>query len=228
LPSSQTTTDEATTHHRLTFLELIVVLAVLAALAWLLAPVLFRYLDDSDDRQATADVAAIADAITAMHRDTGRWPFYRDGDGPEQRSPIDAEILTSNAVCRHDDCRDTTLPADATDGETWVLTTGMMEAFENQLVTNTPFGSPDEGMKYAVAGDRAWRGPYGRPLPRLDPWGNSYVVNIRQASPLGPPQGDKWIVVASAGPDGRLQTRADLDGTRGGDPAGDDVIARVR
>jgi prepilin-type N-terminal cleavage/methylation domain-containing protein len=225
---AEAVTDEAATDHGLTFLEVIVVLAVLATLAWLLAPVVFRYVDDSDERQAIADVNTIADAIRAMHRDTHRWPFYRDGDGPEQRSPVDAEILTSNAACRDDECRDTTLPADATDGETWVLTTGMMDAIANHLVTNTPFGSTDEGMRYATDGNRAWRGPYGRPLPRLDPWGNSYVVNIRQASPLGPAQGDRKILVASGGPDGRLQTRADVEAGRDGDAAGDVVIARVR
>lgn len=52
-------TDDAPPGYGLTVLEALVVLAVLAALAWLLAPVVFRYLDDSDAPRAITYVNAI-------------------------------------------------------------------------------------------------------------------------------------------------------------------------
>ncbi|MBI3492938.1 MAG: prepilin-type N-terminal cleavage/methylation domain-containing protein, partial [Acidobacteria bacterium] len=64
-----------------TLLEIIVVLAVIGALAAMLAPVVFRYIDDAKKAQAQNDANTIAAAVQQMFKDTGRWAFYNNGTG---------------------------------------------------------------------------------------------------------------------------------------------------
>ena len=84
-----------------TLLEIIVVLAVLGALASMLAPVVFRYIDDANQARAQADTRTIAASIGQMYKDTGRWPYYAatTGQGPVAFAAGDAVILTSNPAC---------------------------------------------------------------------------------------------------------------------------------
>src|SRR5437773_8445555 len=83
-----------------TLLEIIVVLAVLGALAAMLTPVVFRYIDDANLTRAQGDTQTIAAAIQQMYKDTGRWPFYKVGTGPLTIAPAtDAATLTSNPAC---------------------------------------------------------------------------------------------------------------------------------
>src|SRR5437773_439330 len=83
-----------------TLLEIIVVLAVIGALAAMLAPVVFRYIDDAKRSQAQSDVNTLAGAIQQAYKDTGRWSFYKSGTGQlTYTSGTDASILTSNTAC---------------------------------------------------------------------------------------------------------------------------------
>src|SRR5688572_16971638 len=83
-----------------TLLEIIVVLAVLGALAAMLSPVVFRYIDDANRARAQADVTTLATAVQRMYADTGRWAFYATGTGPvAYASSTMATTLTSDSDC---------------------------------------------------------------------------------------------------------------------------------
>ena len=210
-----------------TLLEIIVVLAVLGALATLVAPVVFRYIDDANVTRAQSDTGMIAAGINRMYRDTGRWPFYVDGDAALAHATADADILSSNAVCADGTCTDATLPTDGTGGS-WDLTAAVKDSLRNQIITNTPFGSTSATQDYNTTGARAWKGPYVDRIPPTDPWGRSYLVNVGNADPAEPAATQKWVIVISAGPDGALETSASSLLASDAVPTGDDIIARVR
>jgi prepilin-type N-terminal cleavage/methylation domain-containing protein len=202
-----------------TLLEIIVVLAVLGALAAMLSPVVFRYIDDANRARAAADTRTIAAAIQQMYKDTGRWPFYADGDGATAyASATDAAFLSSLSTCDlagGDDVEDANCMGTATLSATWV---GNGDSIVRHLVTN----SGAAGTTYAVTGPRAWRGPYTEAIPGLDPWGNPYFVNIGGAAT------GKAVFVISGGPDGTVETAADTAAATNLGATDDDVIARVR
>ena len=209
-----------------TLLEIIVVLAVLGALSAMLTPVVFRYIDDANRTRAQGDTNTIAAAIQQMYKDTGRWPFYKVGTGPlTYAAATDAAILTSN----HTGCSsaapvamscDTTAPVTGTGWGSF--STSLVSSLTNQLIAN------GITTAYSTSGGRAWKGPYLDAIPALDPWGRSYVVNIANADPNTEGSGQLWVIVASAGPDGNLDTTASTAGTANPAVGGDDVIARVK
>ena len=65
-------------------------------------------------------------------------------------------------------------------------------------------------------------------VPRLDPWGRSYLVNVAIAAPQDEGPTQRWVIVISGGPNGSLDTSADLLGTWNPEAVGDDIIARVK
>ncbi|MBI3400883.1 MAG: prepilin-type N-terminal cleavage/methylation domain-containing protein [Acidobacteria bacterium] len=214
-----------------TLLEIIVVLAVIGALAAMLAPVVFRYIDDAKRTQAQSDVNTIASAIQQMYKDTGRWAFYNNGTGKlPYTSGTDASLLTSNGACTGASAAgtcDTTVPVDTSTGSTWALASGKADSLADQLILNTPFTGAT-GTAYSASGGRAWRGPYLDRIPALDPWARSYLVSIGNADPTTEGTNQKWVIVISAGPNGNLETLANTAGTANPVVAGDDLIARVK
>jgi prepilin-type N-terminal cleavage/methylation domain-containing protein len=214
-----------------TLLEIIVVLAVIGALAAMLAPVVFRYIDDAKKAQASNDALAIAAAIQQEYKDTGRWPFYKNGTGKlAYTSGTDAAILTSNTACAGTAANtcDTTIPVDTTGSNTWGLAAGLADSLTAHMINNSPF-TGNGGAAYSMTGGRAWKGPYLDRIPPLDPWGRSYLVNISNADPASEgPSTQKWVVVLSAGPNGNIETLANSLGTANPGAAGDDIIARVK
>jgi len=220
---------DATAQHGFTLLEIIVVLAVLGSLAAILTPIGFGYIEDANIRRAGVDANRLAIAINKMYTDSGRWPFYADGDGPSvYTAGTDAAVLTSNAVCSGGSCTDDALPSDSTGGATWDLAGDKLDNLRHHLITNTPFGSTDAAKDYVSLGARAWKGPYVDRIPDTDPWQRSYVVNVSNLDPQIALNSLKWVVVLSAGPNGAIETSADALMSANPAPAGDDIVARVR
>jgi len=207
-----------------TLLEIIVVLAVIGALAAMLAPVVFRYIDDAKKAQAQADTETIASAIQQMYKDTGRWAFYKDGTAKLTYTlDTDAAVLSSNTACIGAASLDLTAPAVGASG----MPTGasICDSLANQLIKNTPNG----GTAYSTSGGRAWKGPYLDRIPALDPWARSYLVNIGNADPNNEAFGNQVrVVVISAGPDGLLQTVVTALANSNPQVLGDDILARVK
>ena len=205
-----------------TLLEIIVVLAVLGALAAMLSPVVFRYIDDANRARAQADVTTISTAIQRVYADTGRWPFYENASGATAYGAGDARFLSTQATCAIEGTVDTlaecaatlaaTLPA------TWVGTENA-DSLVRHLVTN----SGGTGNYNATAGfPRAWKGPYTDAIPTTDAWGNPYLVNIGDAA------GTEAVIVISAGANGIIETAANNATASNVTPGGDDIIARVK
>ena len=213
----------------MTLLEVIVVLAVLGALTAAMAPIAFSYIEDGNIRRTQVEVGRLAVAINKMFVDTGRWPFYADGDGTGgYTSGTDAALLTSNAVCSGGNCTDATLPTDGTGGEAWALGSSKLDSIANHLITNTPFGSTDANKDYNTTGLKAWGGPYVDQVPPMDPWQRSLLVSVRNLDPSVAYGSLKWVVVISAGPNGTLETSPETLMTANPVAAGDDILARVR
>jgi len=201
-----------------TLLEIIVVLAVLGALAAIMTPVVFRYIDDANVSRAQGDVTSIAAAINKMYKDTGRWPIKETGtDNAAWAAATDPSILTSATGCDATDADlatcDTSEPGVGTTA--WSFTT-KADSLDRHLITN--------GATYATTGNKAWKGPYLDNITSTDPWGRSYLVNIRGAAPAN----DDKVIVISAGPDGILQTNWNEAPETPAAGAGDDIVARVR
>jgi prepilin-type N-terminal cleavage/methylation domain-containing protein len=205
-----------------TLLEIIVVLAVLGALAAMLAPVVFRYIDDANRSRAQNDVSAIAAAISQMYKDTGRYPLYASGQGKLAHTPAsDPSYLTSDPDCDPSDTNLTTCDGfepEVGSATGWTFST-KADSLTGQLITNA--------SGYATTGPRAWRGPYLETVPETDVWGRSFVVNILKADPADATP--EVVVVLSAGANGTIETNADTLAIAGNFVAGgDDVIARVK
>ncbi len=206
-----------------TLLEIIVVLAVLGALAAMLTPVVFRYIDDANRTRAQNDASAIAAGINQMYTHTGRYAFYQAARGAGALAYVadtDAALLSSNDAC---DTGDTDLAtcdntAPAVGASTGWAATGKADSLTNQLIENTP--------AYATTGPRRWRGPYLDAIPALDPWGRSYLVNISKADPND--STPEAVFVLSAGANGIIETNGNTLATANATVGGDDVIARVR
>jgi prepilin-type N-terminal cleavage/methylation domain-containing protein len=220
-----------------TLLEIIVVLAVIAALAAILTPVVFRFIDDARTNEAKANANMLATAIVQLFKDTGRWPFCKNCQGPlAYQAAADADHLTSNEACTGaaalSTC-DTRAPADGTAGALWAMGAGRADSLTNHLIKNTPFGGTAGSAAYATTGAKKWKGPYLDRSPGTDPWGRSFVVNIKNADPAKEQSdttanGLRWTIVISGGPDGTLQTDPTTFAVANPSPVGDDVVARAK
>jgi prepilin-type N-terminal cleavage/methylation domain-containing protein len=224
-------------HQGFTLFELIVVIGVISVLVAILTPRVMVYLDDASVIRARADANAIAAAVDKMYEETGRWPFYADGKGALKfNAATDFALLSSNPACNGaavppPACDDDN-PADGTTGATWHLGTARTDSIRHHLVLNAPGNEPAKG--YRTTGPQAWDGPYLYRIPEVDPWGRSFLINVGNADPDAEGVGvQKWVIVISAGPDGELDTRADVL-TTGDVIAGlpvaldDDIIANVK
>jgi general secretion pathway protein G len=58
-----------------TLIEVIVVVGIIAVLAGILVPIIFKELDAARISRANADVKAISVAISVFRKDSGRWPL---------------------------------------------------------------------------------------------------------------------------------------------------------
>ncbi len=208
-----------------TLVEIIVVLAIVAAMAAVLAPLAFSYLQDARKTQAQNDANQIASAIGKFLRDTGLPPYKNNTSSSKipAKESADFDCLYSAAG------NDPATTTDATTGDSWTSGAGVQcqagsttrDSLENHLINDTPGGSSTKA--YATTGKTAWKGPYLPSIP-ADPWGNHYLVNIGKADPGA----GKAMWVISAGPNGQLETGSDATATSTISVVGDDIIARVK
>lgn len=65
-------------HSGFTLIEVIVVAGIIAILAGILVPIIFKEIDESRITRATADVRSIFNAIVIFKKDTAQWPALSD------------------------------------------------------------------------------------------------------------------------------------------------------
>lgn len=59
-----------------TLIEVIVVAGIIAILAGILVPIIFKEIDEAKITRAAADIRSISSALIVLKKDTGQWPVY--------------------------------------------------------------------------------------------------------------------------------------------------------
>ena len=186
-----------------TLIELAVVLAIIAVLAAVLTPVVTGYLEQARLSRAAADVRTIADAIKLYKADTGVYPFFN--------TATDADTGTSAAIAG---------------GSTYVAGSGgsAIAALSAATATTTLEAYLNSNVKTrsttAGGGRTRFNGPYVGNVDG-DPWNNKYYVRVNN---LGS-DATNWAFVASAGPNGTLDTTSPAAKTAAFSVGGSDDIA---
>lgn len=194
-----------------TMLEMITVLAVIGTMAAVLTPMVLNYLEDAKRTKAESDVKSLAGVILNLTKDVRHLPIYKDGKQTTGAPDIDLLRGPGN------DPTDNT-----TANQGWALSTNT-DLLENHLVKNAPAGSTDK--KYATEGRFSWRGPYIEKITE-DPWGNRYLVNIKNGNPSDNPGKVIWVI--TAGPNGVLETNPNALADSGPTVGGDDIAIRIK
>lgn len=205
-----------------TLMEVIVVLAVTAALAAALAPMAFRYLDDAKKTQAQNDANQIAGAIGKFLQATGPPPYKNTTSAAKipAKEADDFDCLYGFQGFGFTGAAD-----DVTGSWTTCYTASLLtkDTLENHLITNTPGGTASK--LYKITGKTAWKGPYLPSVPS-DPWGRPFLVNIKNMDPAASPPKAAWVI--SAGSNGTLETAFDQNAGAVIILGGDDIIARIK
>ncbi len=201
-----------------TLVEATASVAVIGTLAAIALPIAIDKINQAKFAAADGDTKDIATAITNLIYDVG---LNNLGDNTDFANTVHRQVFanTAGSLSAGD------LPANSVQaGGQWASTvnaTTGVGSLRNNLVIN----DLDETGIAGETGDyprHLWKGPYiGANREFLDPWGKSYLVNIR-AMRVGlaldnttPIYG--WIL--SAGPNQKLDTK-DTDVLPGGDDRG--------
>ncbi|MGE3174645.1 MAG: type II secretion system protein GspG [Planctomycetota bacterium] len=191
-----------------TLVEVIVVLAVVLLLTGIAVPMISGYMDDGRRARAEAELKVLASAVTSFYKDVGVWPA-RSSAGTNNTLyvlctgttvPTTNQFSNNNALNR------------------WLMDGTHGDTLDNHLLSNTPGGAT--GGAYPTTGAVRWRGPYTAGSSPLDPWGRPYLVTVRSGTSTST-SNYKRLYVLSAGPNGRIDTVANLTATT--DLAGDDL-----
>ncbi|MEW6455351.1 MAG: prepilin-type N-terminal cleavage/methylation domain-containing protein [Acidobacteriota bacterium] len=142
-----------------TLIEMIVVLAVVAILAAILTPVIFRNIEEARVTRTTSEAKTIASGIVSFYKDVGIWPADKNANKRLEES-TDYTILYT---------QEGTVPTTTYTEWTTGAPGGGADSFDNHLRTNA--------AGYATTGKRAWRGPYVTQLTE-DQWGYKYYCNV--------------------------------------------------
>ena len=209
--------------HGFTLMEVVIVLAVIAALSAAIAPMAFDYLADAKKTQAQNDANQIAQAVGRFYQDTALPPYKNNTSTSKIAAKESADF-----DCLYGPGSDVIAATDPTG--TWIAggvnclaASTTRDTIQDFLIANTPGASSSKS--YVTTGKNQWRGPYLPSVP-LDPWGNPYLVNIGKADPSAATQKAVWVI--SAGPNGKFETNADLAATSALSASGDDIVARVK
>lgn len=121
-----------------TLIEVIVVAGIIAILAGILVPIIFKEIDESKKTRAIADIRSISSAMFVMKKDTGSWPT-RDSD------------TTNNTTLLRGQGDD---PLNAGNPGGWNTTT--LGSFDDHLMKNTFLYSPWPGPYMASVSPDPW------------------------------------------------------------------------
>lgn len=212
--------------------------------------------NNSKIQAAIADVSVIGQGVLAFYQDNGFFPFYVDG---QRTGPTDDSygfLVSENGTYPTDSTSGVgssgwDVPVSATPwttsgyfGDRPDYSSGAHghATIEGHLVRNI-LGDPTASIvaKYLLRGDlrytgdsqRGWHGPYVTALPKTDPWGDKYLINIRNLKlnslPIDAVTGTRQklaVAVISAGPNRNIDTPVDqkFDSFK---VEGDDIVFRL-
>ena len=199
-----------------TMIEMVIVLAIIGLFAAALTPMVTNYVDQSRVAKAQSDLRTIGEAISRFEKDVGRYPMWSTANALLQDST--ANVVTLRGPGNLPTETSTTAWTSATPTDSDCLNTCQFDDLQNQLLTNAP--------AYATASTLAkpfkWKGPYLD--SSADPWGNSYLANIIRCKSSS----NSACFVLSAGPNGRVETSFTVSKTTSINPAGDDILYRIK
>jgi type II secretory pathway pseudopilin PulG len=231
----------------LSLIEATIVLMVMSILAAIIAPPVGSYLHSTQQAAASRDVETIGAALGRMLDDLGETAVLRDGNGSSAMQP------PSHAAANRVDMLVTQGDTPAVDGPMVRAGVGVtdwhqsvnnaaIQLLDHYLVANTPSGVAANGYRTAATmstttefdpdggamfnGEHAWRGAYLPGPLGPDPWGYRYAINVEflaRPTGAGPAGQVNDVFVLSAGSNGRIETRFDVDGVT----SGNDVIYLV-
>jgi prepilin-type N-terminal cleavage/methylation domain-containing protein len=184
-----------------TLIEIIVVIAAIALLAGILAPLVFKNIEDARIAKARSDIKALATAVTQFYSDVGEWPTRDDNGVP---NTLYALYTTGDGAT-----------LELAPGAWWPDNEDQTDPVADHLITNA--------QNYpAWNGSTGWNGAYLE-SDNLDPWGNSYLVFVLGFFEPDPDFTEVWVI--SAGPDGTFDTIASDSYI---DPNSDDIGIRLK
>lgn len=140
-----------------TLVEVLVVAGIIAILAGILVPLIFKEIDESKISRAAADVRAISTALIVFKKDVGQWPTKTGGCAEGVTILYGSGNAPANLAAQG---------FDQTSGEN----------FDEPLVSNS-------GGCYNPS---VWKGPYIA-VVSPDPWGNHYFTNANGFNTPGAP-----------------------------------------
>jgi type II secretory pathway pseudopilin PulG len=186
----------------LSLAEVTIILSVLSVLSAVLAPSIGDYVDDARQVRARSDVQTLAATFARFTVDVAA-----DRANPKGWASTDLLVGPGD-------------PPIGTDGSDTAWTVEIdgtkVVRLEDHLVVNLPgYATRQAGSPRTPAG---WRGAYVSGLSP-DPWGHRYAINTRSSRSAGAD-----TIAISPGPNGRIETAFDSDGTT---PGGDDIVAVI-
>jgi len=215
-------------------------------------------INNSKVQAAISDVSTIGEGILAFYQDNGFLPLYVDGQKTGRADEFYGFLVSENGTYP----TDSTTGFNGS-GLTWELPTSPTPwvapffgdkpdyapgpsghaTIEGQLIRNElaqAVAGIYSGPRYPLRGtydpQRGWHGPYITTLPKTDPWGDKYLVNVRNLNAgyldqlprdaAGKVQ-NLAVIVISAGADRSIETPVDqkFDSFK---VDGDDIVFRIK
>jgi hypothetical protein len=219
-------------------------------------------INDSKVQAAIADVSAIGQGIITFYKDNSFFPLFVDGlktgagdtyygflVSQDGTFPTDSTTGFSNSGFTWQVPGTPTTWSNGLDfGHKPDYTTGQTghASIEGHLIANilgdpttpgTPARYPLRGF-YSGDPERGWSGPYVASLPKTDPWGNKYMVNIQYLNAgflktyTGPNTNAPnlpsiAVIVLSSGPNRNIETPVDQPFSSF-QALGDDIVFRIK
>ncbi|HLH32670.1 MAG TPA: hypothetical protein VKY31_15830 [Terriglobia bacterium] len=222
-------------------------------------------INDSKVQAAIGDVSSIGQGIITFYKDNSFFPLFANGQKTGAGDDFYGFLVSENGTYPTDSTQGTVDPTtNIASGRTWnVPASGSAVAWdvagyfghkpdyaggkdshstiEGQLIKNILGMPPSSTDAYPLRGsyngdpNRGWNGPYISSMPKTDPWGNKYIVNIEYLHPgfLSTISGSNSslpqiaVIVLSAGPNRNIETPVDQPFNTF-KAQGDDIVFRIK